>query len=142
MSAPAANEQRRVYGALLTAAIVALTLSTAYIHSTLGSLLFTLNAIGYALAAVAIVVGAAVTLPIVVRFSWLPRIGLFGYTLATILGWMVMGPYYQLAYIAKGIEAGLLTLLVIDSFRVYGGPAGLVTEALASIREAVASIRK
>jgi hypothetical protein len=88
------------------------------------------------------VVGAAVGLPIVVRFSWLPRIGLFGFALATIIGWMVMGPYYSLAYIAKGIEVTLLALLVIDSFRVYGGPGGLVTEAIASLQDAFAAIRR
>ena len=38
----------------ICAAIVALTLSTAYIHSTLGGPLFTLNAIGYVVAAVAV----------------------------------------------------------------------------------------
>ena len=92
MSASPVRAQRYLFGALLTVAIVALTLSTAYIHSTLGGMLFTLNAIGYALLAVAIVVGAAAPWPIVVRFSWLPRVGLFGFALATIIGWMVMGP--------------------------------------------------
>jgi len=142
MSASPVRARRSLFGALLTVAIVALTASTAYIHSTLGGMLFTLNAIGYSLLAVAIVVGAAATWPIVVRFSWLPRIGLFGFALATILGWIVMGPYYDLAYIAKGIEVTLLALLVIDSFRVYGGPAGLVTEAVASLQETVAGIRR
>jgi len=142
MSARYAPEQRSVYGALLTAAIVALTLATAYIHSTLGGLLFTLNALGYALVAGAIVVGAAATLPIVVRFSWLPRIGLFAFTLATILGWAMMGPRFDLAYMTKGVEVGILILLVVDSFRVYGGPAGLITEAMVSIREAVGSFRR
>jgi hypothetical protein len=142
MSASPVRAQRSLFGALLTVAIVALTLSTAYIHSTLGGMLFTLNAIGYALLAVAILVGAAATWPIVVRFSWLPRVGLFGFALATIVGWMVMGPYYSLAYIAKAIEVALLALLVIDSFRVHGGPGGLVTEAVASLQEALAAIRR
>ena len=38
-----------VAGVALRFGIVALALGTAYIHSTLGGLLFTLNAIGYAL---------------------------------------------------------------------------------------------
>jgi hypothetical protein len=142
MSASPTRAQRSLFGALLTVAIIALTLSTAYIHSTLGGMLFTLNAIGYALLAAAILVGAAATWPIVVRFSWLPRVGLFGFALATIVGWMVMGPRYDLAYIAKGIEVGLLVLLVIDSYRVYGGPAGLVTEAVASLQDTLAAIRR
>ena len=41
---------------LIRAAIVALTLATAYIHSTLGGLLFTLNAVGYVVAALAMVI--------------------------------------------------------------------------------------
>ncbi|HLE89162.1 MAG TPA: hypothetical protein VI733_03815 [Candidatus Limnocylindria bacterium] len=142
MTARSAPEQRSVTGALLTTAIVALTLATAYIHSTLGGLLFTLNALGYAALAIAILVGAAATMSIVVRFSWLPRIGLFGFTLVTILGWVMMGPRFDLAYMTKGIEVGILILLLIDVYRVYGGPGGLVTEAMISIREAVASVRR
>ncbi len=126
----------------LTAAIVALTLATGYIHSTLGGLLFTLNAIGYAVAAVAILIGAFVTLPIVVRFSWLPRLGLFGYALATILGWVMMGPRYDMAYLAKAIELVLLTLLVVDSYRVYGGPVNMLIEARASVVDLFSRLRK
>ena len=53
----------------IRAAIVALALSTAYIHSTLGGLLFTLNAIGYVVAAVAMIVPLAIA----VRFRWIVR---------------------------------------------------------------------
>ena len=41
------SKRSRAAGAVLTTAIVGLTLATAYIHSTLGGLLFTLNALGY-----------------------------------------------------------------------------------------------
>lgn len=142
MTARSTPEQRSVAGAVLTTAIVALTLATAYIHSTLGGLLFTLNALGYAALAVAVAVGAAATMSIVVRFSWLPRIGLFGFTLVTILAWAMMGPRFDLAYLTKGIEVGILILLVVDVYRVYGGPGGLVTEAMNSIQETVASFRR
>jgi len=142
VSASPIREPRPIFGVVLTTAIVVLTLSTAYIHSTLGGMLLTLNAIGYTLLAVAIVIGASVTWPIVVRFSWLPRVGLFGFALATILGWVMMGGRYDLAYMTKGIELGVLALLVVDSFRVYGGPAGLVSEAITSIQDALASIRR
>jgi hypothetical protein len=40
-------------GVILRAGIVALALTTAYIHSTLGGVLFTLNAVGYAVLAAA-----------------------------------------------------------------------------------------
>ncbi len=129
----AAVTRSRATGALLTVAIVGLTLSTAYIHSTLGGLLFTLNAIGYVAAAVAIVVGAAAPHPLIDRFSWLPRMGLMGYAAVTIVGWAIQGPYYSTAYIAKAIEVGLITLLVVDSFRVYGSPMAMVRAAFASV---------
>jgi len=129
----AAVTRSRATGALLTVAIVGLTLSTAYIHSTLGGLLFTLNAVGYVVAAVAIVVGAAAPHPLIDRFSWLPRLGLMGYAMVTIVGWAIQGPYYSTAYIAKAIEVGLITLLVVDSFRVYGSPMAMVRAAFASV---------
>jgi hypothetical protein len=53
-----------------------------------------------------------------------------------------MGGRYDLAYVTKGIELGVLALLVIDSFRVYGGPIGLVSEAVTSIQDAIASVRR
>ena len=59
----------------LRALIVALALGTAYIHSTLGGLLFTLNSIGYVTAAVAMVIPLALA----VRFRWVVRLGLIGY---------------------------------------------------------------
>jgi hypothetical protein len=134
--------QRSTYGLALTAAIVALTLATAYIHSTLGGMLFTLNALGYVALAAAIVIGATVTVPLVVRFSWLPRVALFGFALATILGWMMMGPRYDMAYLAKAIEVVLLVLLVVDMFRVYGGPGAMFVEARASVEELIGSRRR
>jgi hypothetical protein len=123
----------RATGAVLTAAIVGLTLATAYIHFSLGGLLFTLNASGYAVAAVAIVIGAAAPLAVIRRFSWLPRLGLLGYTATTIAAYMVMGPYFTLGWIAKGIEVALIGVLVVDIVRVYGSPPGMVRAAFASV---------
>jgi hypothetical protein len=69
---------RRAIGLALTAAIVELTLTTAYIHLSLGGLLFALNAAGYVALAALLLIGAMVPLQIVERFSWLPRVALFG----------------------------------------------------------------
>ena len=123
----------RATGAVLTVAIVGLTLATAYIHSTLGGLLFTLNALGYLGLAGLIVIGAAAPVAVVERFSWFPRIALLGYTGMTIAGYLVMGPYFTLGFIAKGIEVALVTLLMVDVFRVYGSPVGMVRSALDSV---------
>jgi hypothetical protein len=129
-------------GIVLTAAIVALTLATAYIHSTLGGMLFTLNALGYVALAAAVIVAAVVTAPLVIRFAWLPRVALFAFALATILGWVVMGPRYDMAYLAKAIEVALLALLVVDMFRVYGGPGAMLIEARASVEDLFGSARR
>ena len=129
----ASQSKSRAPGALLTVGIVALTLTTAYIHFSLGSLLFLLNAAGYATAAVVIVIAAWAPHPFIARFSWLPRVGLIGYTLVTIIGYLVMGPYFTLGFIAKGVELVLIGLLTVDILRVYGSPAGLLATARGSI---------
>ena len=120
--------QSRTFGALLTAAIVGLTLATGYIHFTLGGLLFTLNAIGYAVAAVAMIIPLALA----VRFRWAVRLGLIGYAATTILGWAIQGPYYQTAYIAKAIEVALIVLVAVDFARMDGNPIAVVKRELAT----------
>jgi hypothetical protein len=118
---------------IVVVAIVMLTLATAYIHLTLGGLLFTLNAIGYAALALAMIVIAAVPHPLVRRFDWMPRAGLAAYTATTIGAYLVMGPYFSLGWVAKAIEVAILALLVVDLLRAYGSPLGLVRAALASV---------
>ena len=118
-------------------AIVGLTLGTAYIHSTLGGLLFTLNALGYLVAAVAVVI----PLGIAIRFRWFIRLGLMGYAATTIIAWALQGPYFQLAYIAKGIEVTLIALLVIDFARHDGNPVNVVKAELANFSNFVAKAR-
>jgi len=123
----------RAAGFVVTAAIVGLTAATAYIHLGLGGLLFTLNGLGYIGLAGLIVIGAAAPFALVERFSWMPRLGLMGYTLATIGGYLVMGPYFTLGFVAKGIEVALLAVLTLDVIRVYGSPMGMVRAALTSV---------
>jgi hypothetical protein len=115
------------------AAIVALALATGYIHSTLGGLLFTLNAVGYAVAAIAIVVPLALA----VRFRWVVRVGLMGYAATAILMWAIQGPYYQTAYIAKAIEVALIVVLAVDFARHDGNPVALVRRELAAFTSLV-----
>ena len=118
-------------------AIVGLVLGTAYIHSTLGGLLFTLNALGYLVAAVAIVI----PLGIAIRFRWFIRLGLMGYATTTIVAWALQGPYFQLAYIAKGIEVALIALLIVDFARMDGNPVTVVKRELANLSGFVAKAR-
>ena len=119
----------RTSDVVLRAAIVTLALATGYIHSTLGGLLFTLNAVGYLTAAVAMVIPLALA----VRFRWVVRLGLIGYAMTTILGWAIQGPYYQTAYVAKGIEVALIVLVAIDFARIDGNPVAVVKRELASL---------
>ncbi len=123
----------RTAGAVLTIAIVGLTLATANIHLGLGGLLFTLNGLGYLGLAALIVIGAAAPMTLVKRFSWFPRVALMGYAAMTIAGYLIVGPYFTLGWIAKGIEVALIAVLAVDILRVYGSPMGLVRTALTSV---------
>lgn len=105
-------------GLLIRGAIVGLTLATGWIHLTLGSLLFTLNGLGYLVAAVAMVIPIALAS----RFRWFIRLGLIGYAVTAIVGWFLMGPRYDVAYIAKAIELALIALLAIEVWAYDGNP--------------------
>ena len=118
----------------IRAAIVALALATGYIHYTLGGLLFTLNALGYLTAAVAIVIPLALA----ARFRWVIRLGLIGYAATAIVMWAIQGPYYSTAYIAKGIEVALIVLLAVDFARHDGNPIAVVRRELAAFGSLVA----
>jgi hypothetical protein len=124
----AARVSLRTGDVLVRAAIVALTLATGYIHLTLGGLLFTLNALGYLVAATAMVVPLALA----VRFRWIVRVGLIGYAATAIMAWAVIGPYFSTAYVAKAIEVALIVLLVIDFARHDGNPITVARGELAA----------
>jgi hypothetical protein len=105
-----------LFGRLVRIAIVGLTLATGWIHLTLGGMLFTLNGLGYVVAALAMLAPLALA----ARFRWLIRLGLIGYALAAIVGWYLTGPRYDVAYLAKAIEVGLIALLLLE-VRAYDG---------------------
>jgi hypothetical protein len=104
--------------------VVALTLATAQIHATLGGLMFTLNAIGYATLAAAMVLPGPVG-----RIRWLSRYALIGFTAVTIAGWLAFGARFDLAYIDKAIETALIGLLLIESWVIDGGPLAVARRA-------------
>ena len=113
---------------VVRAVIVGLALATGYIHFTLGGLLFTLNAAGYVVAALAMIVPLALA----VRFRWIVRVGLMGYAATAIIAWAVMGPYFTTAYIAKAIEVALIVTLAVDFARHDGSPVSVVRRELAA----------
>lgn len=120
-------------GVALRALTVGLVLVTAYIHSTLGGLLFSLNAFGYLVAAVAMVV----PLGIAIRYRGIVRLGLVGYALTAIVGWAIMGPRYETAYIAKADELILIAVLAVDFLRTDGNPVGYLRAVVGDVLDLV-----
>ena len=118
---------------ILRMEIVALTLATAWIHATLGSTLFLLNACGYVVLAAAMVLTGPVA-----RVRWLARYALMGFAATTIAAWLAFGARFDLAYLSKGIEVALVGLLLVESWVVDGGPVAVARRierlALAAIR--------
>ena len=121
-------------GTLLTAVAVTLSLTTAYIHLSLGSILFTLNAAGYVGLAVLVIIAATVTHPIVARFAWVPHVGLATYAAVTIASYLIVGPYFALGWIAKGVEIALIGVVAAGLIGVYGSPAAVIRAALGSLQ--------
>lgn len=116
----------RPLGLAVRAAIVGLTIATGWIHLGLGGALFTLNAVGYFVAAGAIVAPLAIA----VRYRWLIRLGLIGYAATAILAWLAMGPRYDIAYVAKAIEVALIALLALEVWAYDGSPIRNIRRAL------------
>jgi hypothetical protein len=121
------TQRLRTTDIVFRAVIVGLTLATGYIHLTLGGLLFTLNGIGYGVAAIALIV----PLGLAIRFRWVVRLGLIGYAAAAIVGWYLTGPRYDIAYLAKAIEVALIVLLAVDFVRHDGSPIKVVRRLFA-----------
>jgi hypothetical protein len=102
--------------AFIRVAIVGLTLATAWIHASLGGVLFTLNAVGYTALAVAMVLPGRIG-----GHRWLVRLALLGFTVATIGGWLAFGARFTLAYADKAIEIALVVLVALEIWRIDGG---------------------
>ena len=100
---------------LLRAGIVVLTLSTAYIHYTLGGMMFMANAVGYLVFAAAMIAPLAIAS----RYRWLIRAALIVFVLGTIGGWLMFGARYWLGYLDKGIEIREVVLV-----KKSGGKSG------------------
>ena len=100
--------------------VVLLTLATAAIHASLGGMMFMANAVGYSVLAVAMVAPG-----LVARYRWLARLALMGFATVTIAGWVAFGARFDLAYLDKAIEVGLIAILFVEQWRSDGGPVGV-----------------
>lgn len=114
----------RLGDGLLRAAIVGLTLATAWIHYWLGGLLFLMNAAGYLTLALAMVLPGPLG-----RARWLVRLALLAFTATTIGAWFLFGARFPLAYADKAIEVGLVFLLALEIWHADGGPLGVARKA-------------
>lgn len=119
-------------GAIVRIAIVGLTVATGWIHLNLGGLLFTMNGLGYFVAAIAMIAPLAIAL----RFRWFVRIGLIGYAATAIVAWYLTGPRYDIAYLAKAIELALIGLVALEIRAYDGNPLRRVRRALQPSRGA------
>ncbi len=140
MTAPTASPRLGATSVWLTVAIVALAVTAGLIHLSLGSLIFTLNALGYFTLTAGLVLFEVWKNPWVIRFRWAPRVGLIGYAAASIVAWLIVGGFYTLGYVTKVIEVTLIALLVIDLYRRYGGFGGLVHEGVGSLHDLGAAV--
>jgi uncharacterized integral membrane protein len=109
---------------VLRSLVIGLTLVTATIHAQLGGLLFLANAIGYTTLALAMVVPGPIG-----QVRWLVRLGLIGFTAATIGGWLLFGARFPLAYVDKAVEVVLIAVIAAELWRSDGGPLGVVRQA-------------
>lgn len=119
----------------LRACVVLLTLTTAAIHASLGGFLFTMNALAYAVLAVALVLPGPFG-----RGRWIARTALIGFTIATIAGWVLFGARFPLAYLDKGVEAVLLAFLAIELWLFDGGPRGVAWRTRRLIADVVGTV--
>lgn len=58
------------------------------------------------------------------RIRWLTRLALMGFTIATIVGWVLFGARFPLAYLDKALEAVLIVFLAFE-LMFDGGPAAI-----------------
>src|SRR5918996_499868 len=127
----------RFSGGLLTLVISELTVATAYIHLNLGGTLFTFNGLGFLGLGAAYLLVAAAPIAAFQRFGWLPRIGLAGYALLTIVSYLVIGPWISLGWIAKAIEMAIVALVVVDLLDLHETPSGVaraIVDSFAPLR--------
>ena len=93
--------------------VVALVLGTASIHLYLGLSgfpLFVLNGLGY----LALVAALYLPVPQLARYRSAVRWVLIGYTVLTVVLWILVGARNPIGYADKLIELALITLLLIE----------------------------
>ena len=115
----------------LTVSIVTLALITGVIHYTIGGfgsvtgLMFYGNAAAYAFLAAALVAPIALAQ----RYAFLTRLALAGVAAATIVGWVLFGARYDVAYLSKAVEVALIAVAFAATYRDRQAVVALVQSA-------------
>ena len=106
-------ERKRVELGLLQVGIILLTVSTAAIHFSLvfPSVLFILNGFGY----LTLLATLYLPIPQLTGYRHLLRWALMGYTVLTVVLWVIMGSRLPIAYVNKAVEIVLIVLLGVES---------------------------
>lgn len=106
---------------VLRVSAAALALANGWIHLQLGGLMFTLNAIGFAVLAVALVAPIAPA----PQLRFLTSLALAAYAAATAMGWLVLGARYDMGYLSFVLDIVILVLAVTDLLLVNGSPIAI-----------------
>jgi hypothetical protein len=106
---------------VLRVTVAALAVANGWIHSQLGGLMFTLNAVGFVVLAVALV--APVWPAPQLRF--LTRLAVAGYAGATAFGWLLFGARYDMGYLSFALDIAIMTLVAVDSLIADGSPIAI-----------------
>lgn len=108
-----AGMNRSIVPLVTTSVIAGFALAAAYIHWYVGGILLLLNAAG----AVGLLAVVLLTSFVARRARPLALTALTAYTTGSIGGWLVMGPYFDLAYMTKGIELALIGVIALELWR-------------------------
>ena len=111
-------------------ALVGLTFATAYIHSTLGGA----DVPGQRRSG-SPTLGVAMLVPVglAIRYRDLIQLALGGFAAATIGGWLLFGARYSTGYIATTIEIAVVALVIVATYRAYGGPVAVARSIVARV---------
>ncbi len=120
---------------VLRGTAIVLAAGAAWIHWSLGSLIYTLNAVGFATLAIALVVPFEVVVgPAAGRaLRTLVRLAVIAFAAATITGWLLIGARITLGYEATALEAAIAVVMAASIARATGSPAAVVRELLALV---------
>jgi hypothetical protein len=102
----------------LRLAVAGMAVANGYIHSQLGGVMFTLNAVGF------VVLAAAILAPVwpAPQVRWLTRLAMAGYAAATATGWFLFGARYDMGYLSFTLDITIFAVVAVDSLVADGSP--------------------